>query len=89
MAKILKSTNKNLKNFEYLRKLNDNNSSHGIYLLKKVKNNKLKSLWVAKFLNQKKEAQLEALSQDLFRLILPQQPKTRWGQIPGNEALIS
>lgn len=91
MPKTVKKPYKNLNNFEYLKTLNNNNNnfSHQVYFLKKFKNGTPKSQWYAKFLGEnKKEVILETLAQEFYRLILSQQPKTRWVCIPGNEAAI-
>ncbi|WP_342146959.1 hypothetical protein [Rickettsiella endosymbiont of Aleochara curtula] len=91
MPKTVKKPYKNLNNFEYLKTLNNNNNnfSHQVYFLKKFKNGTSKSQWYAKFLGEnKKEVILETLAQEFYRLILSQQPKTRWVCMPGNEAAI-
>lgn len=71
------------KNFNYFFLLNilkniSTNFSHAIDLRYKFKNGILKSIWYAKPLGQNRcEAILETLTQELYRLIDPHQPKTR------------
>src|ERR1044072_7195883 len=82
MPKIKKY--KNLNNFKLCGEIKntDNSSSHKICLLKKIKN---QHVWYAKVSN-KKEAILEVVAQEFFRLVLPQQPKTRWTREKKNGA---
>lgn len=79
MPKIAKKTYKELHNFSLLNKLeNDDSFSHDVFLAAKIKNGHKKSLWYTKNLGKNRnEAILETLAQEFYRLILPQQPKTR------------
>ena len=79
MPKIAKKTYKDLYNFSLLNKLkNDDSFSHDVFLAAKIKNGHKKSLWYTKYIGKNRnEAILETLAQEFYRLILPQQPKTR------------
>ncbi len=79
MPKISKKTHKDLYNFSLLNKLeNHGGFSHDVFLTEKIKNGHRKSLWYTKNLGgNRNEAILETLAQEFYRLILPQQPKTR------------
>lgn len=80
MPKTLKNSYKNLNKFILFNKIEntDANFSHEICLRYKLKKGEQKSFWYAKSLGKKRdEAILETLAQEFYRLILPQQPKTR------------
>ncbi len=72
MANVFKDS----RNYSSLKKIKNDN--HSVFRVKKIKNGYVKSIWYAKHLGKNRiEAILETLTQELYRLILPQQPKTR------------
>ncbi|WP_342220531.1 hypothetical protein [Rickettsiella endosymbiont of Miltochrista miniata] len=79
MPKISKKTHKDLYNFSLLNKLeNHGGFSHDVFLTEKIKNGHRKSIWYIKYLgSNRNEAIIETLAQEFYRLIYPQQPKTR------------
>ena len=80
MPNTLKIPQKNFNKFILFneKKNTDANFSHEVGLRYKLKHGKQKSFWYAKYLGKNRsEAILETLAQEFYRLILPQQPKTR------------
>lgn len=79
MPEIHQKTYKDLCNFTLVKKIeNDNSFSHDVFLAEKIKNGYRTSLWYIKYLgSNRNEAIIETLAQEFYRLILPQQPKTR------------
>ena len=74
-----KYSQKNLNYFLYQKKLKKStNSSHAVNLRYKRKNGIEKSIWYTKSLGENRfEAILETITQELYRLVYPPQPKTR------------
>lgn len=75
----LKQIYKHPRNFAFKKIVHNNGLfSHGVYLAEKWKMGKEKSQWYAKYLGERRDETLaEILTQELMRLILPEQPKTR------------
>jgi hypothetical protein len=74
-----KFSQKNLNYFFFSKKIKKNNNfSHAVNLKYKLKNGIQKSIWYTKPLGENRcEAILETLTQELYRLVHPPQPKTR------------
>ena len=79
MGKFLKQVYKEPSAFKFLNEIeNDGHFTHGLYKAIKKKQNPQPSQWFVKFVGDKRiEALAEVLTQEIMRLILPQQPKTR------------
>ena len=75
----LKQIYKHASNFKAKKKIDNNGCfSHHLFLAQKLKKTQAQSLWFAKYLGEdRNEALTETLAQEILRLILPQQPKTR------------
>lgn len=83
MGKFIKQVYKQRSAFKFISKINNNKDGHFTHPLRKAtklkKNqNSTNSQWFVKFLGEKRIQTLaEVLTQEMMRLILPQQPKTR------------